>query len=284
MKVSFIGSKVKMFFLSLMVILLGAGCSQATLDTDLSGSIAGGNRAVMAAPSITIREAAGWLESAYVTWTAVSDAESYNVYYKKSSASSFTKIDTQLVRSYGNYFRADVLGLSAGSYTLKVASVSSGGAETSSSEAGVTVVSYDRSGYAFTNGRIPGAYKADGTPKDNAVILYVTENTKNTVSLEVTGATKNPCVGLQTILDGFKKGNDTRPLIIRLIGQITDLSYMLDGDVVIENKNNDSSYITIEGVGNDAVADGWGIRVKNASNVEIRNIGFMNCNSGEGDN
>jgi len=69
-----------------------------------------------------------------------------------------------------------------------------------------------------------------------------------------------------------------------LIGQITDLTYMLGGDIVIENANFATGYITMEGVGNDAVADGWGIRVKNASNIEIRNIGTMNCNSDEGDN
>ena len=33
-----------------------------------------------------------------------------------------------------------------------------------------------------------------------------------------------------------------------------------------------------------ATANGWGIRLKNASNIEIRNIGIMNVNSGEGDN
>ena len=69
-----------------------------------------------------------------------------------------------------------------------------------------------------------------------------------------------------------------------MVGQITDPSYMLNGDIVIENNKNASSYITLEGIGDDAVADGWGIRVKNASNIEIRNIGTMNCDSGEGDN
>jgi pectate lyase len=59
---------------------------------------------------------------------------------------------------------------------------------------------------------------------------------------------------------------------------------MLNGDLVIENKKNVNSYITFEGVGEDAVADGWGIRVKSATNIEIRNIGTMNCNSSEGDN
>lgn len=35
------------------------------------------------------------------------------------------QIDTQLIRSYGTYFRADVPGLAAGSYTLKVTSKNS---------------------------------------------------------------------------------------------------------------------------------------------------------------
>ena len=156
--------------------------------------------------------------------------------------------------------------------------------EGESNETGLlTVTAHDRTGFAFNGEKVPGAYKTDGTPKDNAVILYITQNTKNTISLDVNGANANPCVGLQTILEGFKKGKDNRPLIVRLIGQITYPEYLDGGDIVIENDNNASSYITFEGVGDDAVADGWGIRVKNASNVEIRNIGLMNTDSDEGD-
>ena len=234
------------------------------------------------AQSLTINESGGWLESAYVKWQPLESAESYNVYCSGEGITD-QKIDDQLIRSYGMYYRADVLGLKAGTYTIKVvpviASEEGEGAVTGS----LTVEAHDRTGFAFSNGRVPGAYKADGTPKDNAVVLYITENTKNKVSLDVTGANENPCVGLETILEGFKKGKDNRPLIVRMVGQITDLDYMDKGDIVIENDNNASSYITMEGVGNDAVADGWGIRVKNASNVEIRNIGLMNCNSDEGD-
>ncbi|WP_217278603.1 T9SS type A sorting domain-containing protein [Hymenobacter sp. BRD67] len=147
----------------------------------------------------------------------------------------------------------------------------------------LSVQAHDRTGFAFSGGGVPGAYNADGTVKSNAVILYITQNTKNTISLNVAGATINPCVGLQTILEGFKKGKDTRPLIVRMVGQITDPSYLQAGDIVIENNNFASGYITLEGVGNDATADGWGIRMKGASNIEIRNIGVMNCNSDEGD-
>ncbi len=234
--------------------------------------------------SVSITNSGGWLESAYVEWQPVSGAESYNVYYSGNGITN-QKIDNPLIRSYGSYFRADILGLKPGAYNVTVKAVISAIEETTGTTiSNITVLAHDRAGFAFANGRIPGAYKADGTPKTGAVILYITENTKNTVSMIVTGANSNPCVGLQTILDGFKKGSDTRPLIVRLIGQITDLSYMLNGDIVIENKNNASSYITLEGVGEDAVAYGWGVRIKNASNIEIRNIGTMLTDSSEGDN
>lgn len=236
----------------------------------------------MFSQSVTITESVGWLESAYVKWQTVSGAQSYNVYYSGNGLTN-QKIDNQLIRSYGSYFRADVLGLAAGTYTITVKPVISGSETSGATTQSLTVLAHDRNGFAFQGGRIPGAYNMDGTPKANAVIVYVSENTKNTVSLNVTGATTNPCVGLQTILDGFKKGNDSRPLIVRLIGQVKDLSYMLAGDIVVENKSGANS-ITLEGVGDDAVADGWGIRIKNAANIEIRNIATINCNSDEGDN
>jgi pectate lyase len=116
------------------------------------------------------------------------------------------------------------------------------------------------------------------------VIFYITQNTKNTISATITGASVNPCVGLQNILYAIKKGKDNRPFIFRLIGNITDMSVMEGGDITIENANNILSYLTIEGVGSDAVVNGMGIRLKSASNIEVRNLGFMNCNSTAGDN
>jgi pectate lyase len=230
-----------------------------------------------------INEASGWLESVFVKWQPVSNVQTYNVYFTGGGIVD-QKIDNELIRSYGSYFRADIPGLKAGSYTVKIKPVISGVEGTGTTTSSLTVKAHDRSGFAFANSRVPGAYNADGTPKSNASIIYITQQTKNTVSLTVTGASVNPCVGLQTILDAYKKGKETKPLIIRMVGQITDLSYMMGGDLVIENNNNAQSYITLEGIGNDATADGWGIRVKNASNIEIRNIGVMNVDSSEGDN
>ncbi|WP_431243692.1 T9SS type A sorting domain-containing protein [Flavobacterium sp. P21] len=235
------------------------------------------------AQQLTITEASGWLETAFVKWQPVSNAQTYNVYYSGNGITD-RKIDDQLIRSYGSYFRADIPGLKAGSYTVKVKPVISGVEGTGSTTSSLTVSAHDRNGFAFESGRVPGGYKADGTPKDNAVILYITQNTKNTISMNITGASANPCVGLQNILYAIKKGKDTRPFIIRLIGNITDMTVMEGGDVVIENANNASSYVTIEGIGNDAVANGWGVRLKSASNIEVSNLGFMNCNSTAGDN
>lgn len=239
--------------------------------------------AVVNAQSPAITDAEGWFESAYVEWSPVDGADKYHVYVTGEGLNEY-QIDDQLIRSYGTYFRADALGLKSGSYTLKVRAVIDGTEIEPAVTGTLEVMAHDRSGFAFSNGRNPGAYNPDGTLRSGAVVIYITENTRNTVSLDVTGANSNPCVGLQEILDGFKKGQDTRPLCVRMVGQITDFDYMLNGDIVIENKNNLSSHITLEGVGEDAVADGWGIRVKNATNIEIRNLGSMNCNSNEGDN
>lgn len=234
------------------------------------------------AQSVVINESAGWLESAFVKWQPVIGATSYNVYYS-GMGNTDKKIDTQLIRSYGTYFRADILGLAAGTYTIKVAPVIAGVEGTAATTGSLAVLAHDRNGFAFDGGRVPGGYKIDGTPKDGAVIIYITQNTKDNISMTVTGANANPCIGLEAIMDAFGKGRDSRPLIVRLIGNITDYAVMADGDILITNGQNSSCYITCEGVGDDAVCNGWSFRVKGATNVEIRNLAAMNCNSTAGD-
>lgn len=237
----------------------------------------------MLAQTVTITKSSGWLESAFVEWTPAAGADSYNVYYTGGGETN-KKIDEQLIRSYGTYFRADIPGIAAGSYTVTVKPVTANVEGTGTTTSSLTVLAQDRNGFAFDGGRVPGGYKADGTPKTGAVILYITQNTKNTISMNITGASVNPCVGLQNILYGIKKGKDTRPFIIRLIGNITDMTVMEGGDITIENANNANSYLTLEGVGNDAVVNGMGVRLKSASNIEVSNLGLMNCNSTAGDN
>lgn len=234
---------------------------------------------------VSINKAEGWLESAFAEW-ASDGSDSYNVYYSGAGASN-VKVDGQLVRKYGSKYRVDVVGLKAGSYTLKVASVKGGKEGASTTSKSLTVKAHDRAGFAFSNGHVPGAYKTDGTLKSGAVVLYVTESTKNTIKLDVVTSSKGAvteCVGLQNILTAFKKGYDTRPLAIRLIGNVTDPEVTDKGDILIDMGKKEGGAMTIEGIGNDATANGWGIRIKNAFDVEIRNIGVMNVDSDEGDN
>lgn len=234
---------------------------------------------------VTLGSAEGWLESAYAEWVP-DGSDSYNVYYSGAGASN-VKVDAQLIRKYGSKYRVDVVGLKAGSYMLKVASVKGGKEIASTTSKSLTVKAHDRAGFAFSNGRVPGAYKADGTLKDGAAVLYITENTKNSVTMDVAmnaKGTKNTCKSFQGILNCYKKGYETTPLDLRFIGNVMDSDSLVQGDMVIDLGKSENSYVTVEGIGNDAAVNGWGIRLKNAQNVEIRNLGIMNVDSDEGDN
>ena len=242
-------------------------------SSGISGSI---SSAVPSGSGLTGVKAQGWLNSAYIVWSGSSS--SYTVTCDGNAVSSY------LTRKIGSQWRCDIPGLAAGSHTIKVTSGSSYLSAT------VSVASHDRSGFAFNGSVTPGAYKADGTLKDNAVVLYVNENTKDKISLDVVTSSKGTttsCTGIQPILDAFKKGYDSRPLCIRVIGKVTTPSVSTAGDLMISgssSSNHIKNGITVEGIGHDATAYGWGIRIKNADFIEVSNLGFMMVNSDEGDN
>ncbi len=247
--------------------------------------------AAVSAPVVT--GAGGWLESAYVTWNVSGDASGYNVYVNGDNGA--VQLDDELIRLYsgdaGQYYRADAMGLAAGNYSFTVVPVEDGQeqADQAVSTDSVYVQNHDRSGFAFVNGSSNGAYNSDGTLRSDAVVLYITKDTKDTVTMDVVTNAKGATTagtGLQNILNLYKKGYDSRPLDVRFVGQITDFATMEGGDIVISGSGDNkrvSCGITFEGVGEDATADGWGLRIKNASNIEVRNLGFMNCDSSEGD-
>ncbi|MBQ8825093.1 MAG: pectate lyase, partial [Ruminococcus sp.] len=234
------------------------------------------NQYVSASSSVSITKSVGYAEGAYVEWAPVSGADGYNVYCDG------VQLDSMLVRQYPSNFRADAVGLKAGSHTLKVVPVSGGKEISGSAEATVSVKAHDRSGFGFVNGTSSGAYNEDGTLKNNAVVVYVTEQNKNTVTADInsTGKGASTLTGIQDIILGYKKGKESRPLCVRVIGNITDPEVLTKGDLYLDTV---TAGMTIEGIGNDAVFNGFGLVMKNCSNVEVRNIGFMNCNSSEGD-
>lgn len=114
-------------------------------------------------------------------------------------------------------------------------------------------------------------------------MLYITSQNANTVTLDVkinsSGAVQTG-VGLGSILALRQKGYDTTPLSIRIIGKVTaaDLSGQLNssGYLEVKGKNNYSEMnITVEGIGKDAYAYGWGLLLRYVGNLEVRNLGVM---------
>ena len=242
----------------------------------------------------------GYEEGAYVKWSPVDGANGYQVYVSSDEnveENAENLIDDELIRKYPDYYRADVLGLTEGTWYVKVVAgtFDAGKNRTAKKAEGVKAVevtSHDRSGFAWqgynddekdnNNINTPGAYKKDGSLKDDTSVIYVTNANKNAVTLK--GDDDTEYVGLQNILNAYKSLKLSKPLDVRIIGNIEDFDIMDGGDIAIENGRRAAAGITIEGIGDDAVANGWGIRILNASNVEVRNLGFMNCDSVEGDN
>ncbi len=236
--------------------------------------------------AVKIVEAKGWLESAYVKFDLFEGAKTYNVYVKGGQYSEYTKIDDQLVRNYGTYGRADVVGLKAATdYAIKVVPVKEDKTELTdkASEAtNIIVKNYSREGFAFLNGYTPGAYNSDGTLKANAKVFYVTKNTAKTISTTVAGAETNPCVGIQAIIEGYEKGGDKTPIAFRFIGLVTkddlDAVGSKEEGIQVKGKKADSELnLTFEGIGDDATIKGFGFLVRNSKSVEFRNFGIMRC-------
>lgn len=286
----------------------------------------------------------------YAKWeevnAAIVDIKSYNeslavtfkegnpdkakVEYRLANGSVWTQVDKELVRADGANSRVDIVGLAEGSYKVKITLSSGGTVETPE----IAVAAYDRSGYAhFNYSEGVGAYKDDGTLKDNAIVIYVTEENKNTVMAEACAkydaltmyqvpgySDKNAdSIGWwlnnsQYTMDnknsssnkrpsntydasngknlGFKKANESHPIVIRFIGTVTTPEGCTkynsedEGGSVGDNGNmarmKNYKNITLEGIGEDAQIKGWGfhfIAGTDAANgqgksFEVRNLTF----------
>ena len=240
---------------------------------------------------VQVNEAKGWLESAYVKFGKLDGAKSYHVYVKGGFFSDYTKLDDQLVRDYGTYGRADVVGLKAGSYQLKVVAVNGSGQEvpgTASETGALEVKNYNREGFAHKGVSGVGAYNDDGTLKTGAKVLYVTKNNFNTCTLELVKdnkGNKETYTGLGEIFKAKQKGYDTTPLAVRIIGEITTKdaasTQLISDEQGLQLKGNSETTemnVTLEGIGDDATFNGFGMTFYNGTKVEMRNIGLVNFN------
>ena len=233
---------------------------------------------------VQITTAAGWNESLYAEWEHFEGADNYNVYVKGGQYADYTKIDGQLVRSYGSYNRADAVGLKAGDdYSIKVVPVINAKEEESKASIATNIIvrSFNRDGYAHHQASAGiGAYNNDGTLKEGARILYISKDNAKTVTLDMlvkTGKTETR-TGIQDILKAYEKGIETRPLCIRIIGLLKkdDMPELGSSSIGLQVKGKGQNMnLTIEGVGNDATFHGFGILVRNCRYVELRNLGVM---------
>lgn len=223
---------------------------------------------------IQITEAKGWQESAYLKWAPFEGASSYNVYVGDK------KIDAQLVRQYKSYYRADVLGLKEGTYSVKVVPVNAEGKEIAGANtaSNLVVKSYNREGFAHFKYAGVGAYNNDGTLKAGAKVLYITAKTAKTVSTTVNTGKQETITGLQSIIDAYSKGKDTTPIAFRIIGKVnlSDLDHISSSAEGLQVKGAMMN-MTFEGVGDDATVYGFGFLLREAESVEFRNFAIMRC-------
>ena len=223
---------------------------------------------------IQITEAKGWQESAYLKWAPFEGASSYNVYVDDK------KIDAQLVRQYASYYRADVLGLKEGTYSVKVVPVNAEGKEIAGANtaSNLVVKSYNREGFAHFKYAGVGAYNNDGTLKAGAKVLYITAKTAKTVSTTVNTGKSETITGLQSIIDAYSKGKDKTPIAFRIIGKVSlsDLDHISSSAEGLQVKGATMN-MTFEGVGDDATVYGFGFLLREAESVEFRNFAIMRC-------
>lgn len=261
--------------------------------------------------------AGGWFETLYAEWSG-NKSDVTGVSYSGTASGSLTGDDlTYLVRQDGSNVRVDIPGLKAGTYNLTVTTKSG-----NITKDNIKVYEYDRSGYAHYDAHKEGvtgigAYNDDGTLKSNAIVVYVTEENKNTVQLPGYTGDSYPA-GIGNILNyksedanGVTGGGkidivkqlreEGIPLDIRFVGTIrggdsntsnnppaenikgltgynTTTNGGTKGDNGMMIRVYKSSNVTFEGIGTDATFDGWGVQIISQTGFVSQGFEFRNLN------
>ncbi|MBQ9124262.1 MAG: hypothetical protein IJY14_01100 [Acholeplasmatales bacterium] len=162
----------------------------------------------------------------------------YNIYYKKNN-DEYQKLDTNLIFKENGLVTCEIPGLSSGSYSIKIEAIIKSNTYVKEVN-NILVSSLDRSGYAhFNNSDGIGAYKNDGTLKDDTIILYLTNENKNTLTQTFQGV---KYTGIVNILNNLNKSN--KPVLIRVIGKITTNQWNYKEVIprLTDNSNLDSNH------------------------------------------
>ena len=261
---------------------------------------------------VKVVSAGGWNEMLYLVVSGIDHSDITGVSYSGASNGRFSADDLEyLVRDTDNGLRVDILGLKAGNYTVTITT-----SKGDITESNISVGTQDRSGYAhfnYTEG--VGAYNDNGELKADAIILYVTDENKDTVSVTSKdgttvsgignilnsagqdvgdGKTSNGSTVTNTNSDILKKlAEDGTPLVVRIVGNVTApyglTAYNttdfggLKGDNGFMARMKSGKDITIEGIGTNACINGWGLHFiceesapEFGKSFEVRNLAFRN--------
>ncbi|MDE6867615.1 MAG: InlB B-repeat-containing protein [Clostridia bacterium] len=242
-----------------------------------------------------VKSVSTYNESFAVEFTGTADT---TVQYKAKDASTWSTVDAPLVRSVGSgTARVDVVGIEAGEYSVKI-----GGTEVN----GINVEAYDRSGYAHFDRKSTeaaytgvGAYKDDGTIKNNTLVIYVTEQNKNTVKtgyvdgkeVDLTPYLWQGKAGIGWILNNRGYENNTAREnygIQKLTSQYGAVAVRILGKVNAEESTGKISLVegltdyNSTGNGGSTGDNGRMARITNAKNLTIEGIGEDACIYGWG--
>ncbi|MGN0807776.1 MAG: Ig-like domain-containing protein [Candidatus Coproplasma sp.] len=236
----------------------------------------------------------GNYESAAIEWDDT-NASAATVEYKLATAAdtAYVAVDSELIRQIdSDTARVDVLGLKGGeTYNFKITSGTNG--ETIET---LSIKKYDRSGYAhfnYTSG--VGAYKDDGTLKENAIVLYVTDENKNTVTLSYGGVT---VTGIGNILNSVgqdvggglaanggsantNKGilkllaQNNVPLVVRFVGCVSNTGLYAKGTFNASSTPLIDGLTIYDSTGNGGTVgdNGHMARMKSAKDVTLEGVG-----------
>lgn len=164
---------------------------------------------------IVINEIYGYNEMIYISIEKTLSA-TYVISYKKTKDTYYKTVGNTQYIDDGNYINCEINGISLGLYDVKVTAYV-GHDKLEKKVNNIVVSALDRSGYAhFKSTEGIGAYNNDGTLKDNAIILVLTNENKNTITA-IFNNTKY--VGIVNILNNLNKS--TKPVLIKVKGKIT---------------------------------------------------------------
>ncbi len=199
--------KTLLLLVIIAAVILSAACGQAAPKD--------GDDDFINPSTIGIRSAAGLNEQIHISLSKPAEGQ-YSVFYRPSGEEDFAPLDRELLLDGGDTVECYILGLAEGSYDVRI-ETGEGDGFSRVTLSGIDVERQDRSGYAhFGREEGIGGYNNDGTVKENAKIIYLTNENKNTLTLDIDGTTYT---GIVDILQANSKMKE--PLIIRVLGMIT---------------------------------------------------------------